>query len=713
MCWPQRSRCFKPALWLLLLFFVASSSVAQRARIDSIRRLLPSLTNALRVDALNQLSALFILTEQKDSAQWFAAQAYVQALQRNDTHGLAVYYSNQAQIAKHFDDDFRRAEQEAKTALYWYERTTNKEGILQAYFYAQYATFSQGKFEESLQFARKRYALARQRGNATNMVDALGAIFAIYRQSGDYEKSFFFAQKRYEQALRLNDKIRISNSLYSFAQLYELIEDYTNALHYFRLVLQQDDDETRNERTATDNDIWFKMEFTEAFAHLQQFDSAWHYYRLYKPTKPVYLRVWWVSTGECYLLQKDYSHALQNLQLGLAEHRKLNDRNEIMRVLLDLGKNYLALGDNANAFRYGNEGLQLALETKAKQYIRDGYQILSTVYDRRQQSDSANRYFRQYITAREEVLSDQAKGRFAAYQYEQKISLANKELEVRRIQLKNENFFRKVLIVGITLVILLGLFLVRNISLKRRNEKQQLEHQLKMQALESEQIKTQLQQRATELEMQALQAQMNPHFIFNSLNSINNFILQNEKMQASAYLTKFSRLVRLILTNSQAELIPLQNELDALDLYLQLEALRFDHHFTFSINADPRLETSLLRVPPLLLQPYVENAVWHGLMHKKEKGHLSVSIQQKHKRLFCNITDDGVGRKKAAEVEQKSATYRPMGMRITADRIALLQHQKHWSNFITINDLTLPDGTPCGTEVTLQLPVIYDEGRID
>ena len=126
--------------------------------------------------------------------------------------------------------------------------------------------------------------------------------------------------------------------------------------------------------------------------------------------------------------------------------------------------------------------------------------------------------------------------------------------------------------------------------------------------------------------MQALRAQMNPHFIFNSLNSINRFILQNNKAQASEYLTKFSRLVRMILQNSQASYITLESELDALKLYLELEALRFDHRFAYKVNVSKDLDIEVLKVPPLIIQPYAENAIWHGLMHKEEKGNLEIDI---------------------------------------------------------------------------------------
>jgi len=217
------------------------------------------------------------------------------------------------------------------------------------------------------------------------------------------------------------------------------------------------------------------------------------------------------------------------------------------------------------------------------------------------------------------------------------------------------------------------------------------------------------QHKASELEMQALRAQMNPHFIFNSLNSINMFILENNKLQASEYLSRFSRLVRLILQNSQEALIPLERELEALQLYLELESLRFEDKFEYKISVDEEVDTTVLKLPPLIIQPYAENAIWHGLMHKKEKGHLAIELYLGEEILYCKITDDGIGRKKATELKSKSASvHKSMGMRITADRIQVLQQQHQKNTSISINDLVYPDGSPGGTEVLIKIPLCYD-----
>ena len=234
-------------------------------------------------------------------------------------------------------------------------------------------------------------------------------------------------------------------------------------------------------------------------------------------------------------------------------------------------------------------------------------------------------------------------------------------------------------------------------------------YKLQLERSEKEKQIADVRRKATELEMQALRAQMNPHFIFNSLNSINRFILQNNKAQASEYLTKFSKLVRMILQNSQASLISLEAELEALDLYLEMEALRFNYHFDYKITTSKDLDIEVLQVPPLILQPYVENAIWHGLMHKEERGHLNIEVLEKDDQLYFSIEDNGIGRQKSKELASKTATkHKSMGLRITANRIAILQKNGSTESPVTIRDLVDSNGVAAGTEVIIKMPLLYD-----
>ena len=561
-----------------------------------------------------------------------------------------------------------------------------------------------------ISYALRRYENSKMLNDSSNMIDALQSLGVIFFQKGNYDSAFYFYKQGENIAIISKNKLLISDLLYSIGTLYKGIGDYQTAINYYRKVFQTDTRETIQRRIDGSYETWARMEYAELFSLLHQYDSAWHYYHLFDTTSvnDKDLRVYLVSTGETYLLQKDYERALQNFLRGLAMHRKLNDRNEIKRVLLDIAKTYFALNDNKAVLHYAREGLDLSLQTKSRQFIRDGYQVFYLLYDRLHKADSAYVYYQKYIAMRDVVVSDQTKGKFAAYKYEQQINSMNNEkliseqqLKIQQQKLTQSSLQKKMLITGFICLIIVSGIIFRTILLKRKNEKNLLElaeNELQIQKLES-------QKKLSQLEMHALRAQMNPHFIFNSLSAINLFILENNKLQASEYLSKFARLVRLILQNSQEAFIPLERELDALQLYLELESLRFENKFSYKIITDDLVDTSVIKVPPLIIQPYVENAIWHGLMHKKESGHLDIELYIKDELLFCKIADDGIGRKKAAELKSKSAlSYKSMGMSITADRIAMLQHQDQLGTHIVINDLVLADGSAGGTEVIIKIP---------
>jgi ligand-binding sensor domain-containing protein len=220
-----------------------------------------------------------------------------------------------------------------------------------------------------------------------------------------------------------------------------------------------------------------------------------------------------------------------------------------------------------------------------------------------------------------------------------------------------------------------------------------------------EKLKTEFNKKLAEVEMTALRAQMNPHFLFNCLNSINRYIVRSDPETASNYLTKFSRLIRLILQNSKASTVSLKSELEALKLYIEMEEMRFDNRFEYSIGIDKTIEPEFVEVPPLLLQPYVENAIWHGLMHKGSKGKLTVDIAKENGWLRCVIEDNGIGRAKAQQLKSKSATRdKSMGIKITTDRLNLY----HTHTEVEIIDLMDSGGMAVGTRVVVDIP--YSSG---
>lgn len=227
------------------------------------------------------------------------------------------------------------------------------------------------------------------------------------------------------------------------------------------------------------------------------------------------------------------------------------------------------------------------------------------------------------------------------------------------------------------------------------------------QVREKEKMRSEYNQRIAEIEMKALRAQMNPHFIFNCLNSINRYIVKSDHATASLYLTRFSKLIRLILDNSNSKNVLLSNELEALKIYMEMESLRFNEKFTYQIVIDEDVIPDIVEVPPLIIQPYVENAIWHGLLHKETAGHLLIHLSMiTDNMLQCVIEDNGVGRERAMEFKSKSATTKKsLGMKLTEDRIAILNKQNTPNASITILDLHTDSGDAIGTKVILKIPV--------
>ena len=236
----------------------------------------------------------------------------------------------------------------------------------------------------------------------------------------------------------------------------------------------------------------------------------------------------------------------------------------------------------------------------------------------------------------------------------------------------------------------------------------ELEAQNKVvEAQKIKQIETTFEHKIAETEMIALRAQMNPHFIFNCLNSIKLYTLENDSQTASEYLTKFSQLIRLVLENSRSEKVTLQKELETLKLYIELEAMRFKDKVQYKINVVPHIDQQYIEIPPLLMQPYVENAIWHGLMHKPEGGNITIDIAQPEEYLLhIEISDDGIGREMAGQHKSKSATrQKSFGLKMTSERLDAINHIYKTKTEVKIVDLVDADGNAAGTKVIIEIPL--------
>ena len=210
-----------------------------------------------------------------------------------------------------------------------------------------------------------------------------------------------------------------------------------------------------------------------------------------------------------------------------------------------------------------------------------------------------------------------------------------------------------------------------------------------------------------ETKLLALRLQMNPHFIFNSLTAINNFILNNDTEHASLFLTRFSRFVRQVLDNSKTEWISLNDELKALQIYIELEQLRFENKFEVHVNVSQDVDRNMIHVPPLIIQPYVENAIWHGLLHKKDGAAiLTINCWKEQEFLYLQIEDNGIGREASSILNKNAlASHKSHGIKVTEERLQILNQVYNVEASVKIMDLAMSDSQPGGTQVTLRLKI--------
>ena len=386
----------------------------------------------------------------------------------------------------------------------------------------------------------------------------------------------------------------------------------------------------------------------------KDYDPSLHFYKLslnYSiPGKQIYAAANSLGNiGNIYRDQKKYSQAINFYNQSIAQAKTIHDWYNLSWVYQDMSKLYISIRDTSKA--YVNFVLY-------KQYSDSSLKKSST-----------------------QGLAD-ARIRYEADNHKKEIALLS-------LRLKNN----RLLIFGFAGLIVLILVIAALIVISSKSNAKRKMSEMKRQI--------------SEITQANLRQQMNPHFIFNTLNSIQYFMYQHDKLATNNYLTKFSSLIRKVLENSQHTYISLSDELDALNLYLELESLRFRDKFDYAITVDEDIDSLLYKVPSMLIQPYVENSICHGLMPLHHKGTVKIDIMIDNGTLICTIEDNGIGRDAALENKKsRGAEHNSLGTQITNSRLDLVNSLYGTSLKTTYTDLKNENGEAEGTRVELQIPVM-------
>ncbi|WMI69426.1 histidine kinase [Mangrovimonas sp. YM274] len=356
-----------------------------------------------------------------------------------------------------------------------------------------------------------------------------------------------------------------------------------------------------------------------------------------------------------------------------------------------IGNAYFLQKDFDSAISYLERSIKEADDKEDLVVKKDATRKLSDVYADAGDFDKARKTFEEYTAAvdelyikKEQEISQLARFNRSIIEKQNRINSleSDRQLSESKYQLSNERNKRQQLIIyslvfGVVLLLVTAYFMFKYIK------QQRLANNL--------------------LALKSLRSQMNPHFIFNALNSVNSFIALNDERTANKYLSDFSYLMRAVLENSEEDFIPLQKEIELLELYTKLEHFRFKDKFDYSITVDDRINVGDYKIPPMLLQPYIENAVWHGLRYKNEKGHLSIAIDKVNEDEICiTIADDGIGRERSKALKtERQQQQKSKGMDNIKKRISILNDMYKDKIDVRIEDFQQEEDS--GTKVVVTL----------
>jgi len=351
----------------------------------------------------------------------------------------------------------------------------------------------------------------------------------------------------------------------------------------------------------------------------------------------------------------------------------------------NLGRSFMYTDAN-KAVPYFQRSAQLTQNQPNKIEHIKAVESLSEAYERSGEYKKALEKYKEYIGLVDSIKEVDIEGKLQNEILGNKYAVQESRIkELLLKQIEKEEAIRSQrktilgLIFGISALSVLTYFLVKNIRQKQRAN--------------------------TIIQLASLRSQMNPHFIFNSLNSVNGFISNNEERKANRYISDFSKLMRTVLNNSNNPTITLADEIKSLEIYMSLEHSRFEDKFDYEIAIDQELNSEEIEVPPMLIQPYIENAVWHGLRYRKKKGFLSLHIAQKGSKLIATIEDNGIGRVQSEKLKTAhQQDYKSTGIANTKERIRLL-NKLHGENFsVVITDLEINEVAQ-GTKVVIEMPL--------
>lgn len=517
---------------------------------------------------------------------------------------------------------------------------------------------------EAIQNYTKAFELFEKKLFYKGMAAAINRMALLEFKQGNFESAFKKDQLSFSYSQMTNDSMLMSNAVSNMGNYFYMKQQYDSALYYYNRTLLY------MNKNATGRIAMVKSNVGDVLVELQKFKEALPYFieakdAFEKAGMVQQLSHLYTSLGRCYVGLKNYNEAETAFNQSLALEEENKDFSLIAENYGHLSDLAALLGNYKKAWEY-----QLKVE-HAK--------------------DSLNQQM-----VNDEVLELQT--RFETLQREKDNARLKAENAVHQAETQRQQVLIIALIVSVVLLALIGLMLF---LISRQRQKNLAAQKILNDALTKS--KKDVERLNNMLEIRAIRAQMDPHFIYNCMASALSLLNANRLADTEKYLVKFSRLLRMVLENAEYNAISLDKEIEMLTMYLDLESIRLNANFTYQINVDESLLEENIEVPTLIIQPFAENAIWHGLAHKPDNRILQIKIEEHDNMLQCVIEDNGVGRKPINQF--KLHTSKAVDM--INKRLSAIKEQTHSPNtgVVTI-DLKDETDNPTGTRVIIKLPIV-------
>lgn len=632
--------------WVLLLLIAGCSPAYPQA--DSLFDVLGSTaSDSIRIQCYKELSLHYLNARKFDSTIYYADKGITLSKETGIRPDIGLY-----RLLVNANDGLMRYKESRSYfpgIIQILEQSKDPEDKARLALYKGWYLYRQGEFTASIEAFEKAKILAQDMDLIPELADAWLGLGRVYHNLGDYDLEELY----YERYI-------------------ELADPYREKFVLFHIISRLGDIKREKGEFKEANEVYYKLVKLSKRANdsLRTANTlnriAWGYY-------------------EAGNLEKSLEVYQEDLELS----EIIGNKNLVANCLGNIGNIYRDWNYFEKAIEYYTLSIEVSREIDDVYNLSWLYKDISAMYANMGRYEEAYKKAVLHSAYNDTLLSEDYNRRLveARTQYEREKTKG--EIELMQVKLQRNNY----LIYGLGgLSLLILVIAVLFIRTNRLRSKQRLEK---------------MNNRISTLTQKNLRAQMNPHFIFNTLNSIQYYVFQNDRIASNNYMTKFAKLIRQTLENSEQPAIPIDEEIKALELYLELESLRFKDKIEWKIDIEEDLDTYMYKIPTMLIQPYAENAIGHGLMHKEGKGYIHITLKQEKDSILCTIEDNGIGRKKAMEIKKSNGgKHKSMGTSITESRLRLVNSLYGKNMKVKYTDLKDEQGNPCGTKVEISIPII-------